>query len=97
MESARTFLWLTFGALCMFLFVEWNEQSARTTFTAVEQNQRATPKTEYNDTAEASSSSFQDNLPTIDSNTVGVSEAVAQRSETAQLIAKEQTLWEPPC
>ena len=85
MESARTFLWLTFGALCMFLFVEWNEQSARTTFTAVEQNERATPKTEYNDTAEASSSSFQDNLPTIDSNTVGVSEAVAQRSETASL------------
>ena len=85
MESARTFLWLTFGALCMFLFVEWNEQSARTTFTAVEQNETATPKTEYSDTAEASSSSFQENLPTIDSNTVGVSETVAQRSETASL------------
>ena len=85
MESARTFLWLTFGALCLFLFIEWNEQGARTTFTAVEQNETATPKTEYSDTAEASSSSFQENLPTIDSNTVGVSETVAQRSETASL------------
>ena len=73
MESARTFLWLTFGALCMFLFIEWNQQNARTTLTAVEQNETATPKTEYSDNAEASSSSFQENLPTIDSNTVGVS------------------------
>ena len=85
MESARTFLWLTFSALCMFLFIEWNEQTARTTFTAIEQNETTTPKTEYSETVEASSSSFQEDLPTIDSNTAGVSETVAQRSETASL------------
>ena len=28
MESARTFLWITFGALCMFLVIEWNNKSA---------------------------------------------------------------------
>ena len=85
MESARTFLWLTFGALCMFLFVEWSEQNARIAPTVAEQNEIAAPKAEYSDNAEASSSSFQKNLPTIDNNTVGVSETVAQRSETASL------------
>jgi len=85
MESARTFLWLTFGALCMFLFIEWNEQSSRTTFAVAEQNETATPGTEYSDNAEASSSSFQENLPTIDSNIVRVLETAAKRSETTSL------------
>jgi YidC/Oxa1 family membrane protein insertase len=85
MESARTFLWLTFGALGMFLFIEWSEQSARTTFVETEQAKTDTAKKEYSDIAEASSSSFQENLPTIDSNTVGVSDTVPQRSETASL------------
>ena len=49
MESARTFLWLTFGALGMFLFIEWNEQSTRTTFAEVEQTETGTTKKEYND------------------------------------------------
>ena len=85
MESARTFLWLTFGALCMFLFVEWNEQNARTTPAKAELT--ATPSTtkEYNDNPGARSSSFQESLPTIDNNAVGLSEMVAQRSETTSL------------
>jgi len=85
MESARTFLWLTFGALCMFLFVEWNEQNARTTFAEAEQAATPTTTKEYNDNPEASSSSFQESLPTIDNNAVGLSEMVAQRSETTSL------------
>ena len=85
MESARTFLWLTFGALGMFLFIEWSEQNARTSFVEPEQAETGAPKKEYNDNAEASSSSFQENLPTIDSNTVGVTETVTQRLETTSL------------
>jgi len=85
MESARTFLWLTFGALCMFLFVEWNEQDARTTSAEAEQTATPTTTKEYNDNPEASSSSFQESLPTIDNNAVGLSEMVAQRSETTSL------------
>ena len=85
MESARTFLWLTFGALCMFIFIEWNEQNARTSFTGVEQTETRAPNKEYSDNAQASSSLFQENLPVIDNKTVGVSETIAQRSETAKI------------
>ena len=85
MESARTFLWLTFGALCMFLFVEWNEQNASTTFAEAEQATTPTTTKEYNDNPEASSSSFQESLPTINNNAVGLSEMVAQRAETTSL------------
>ena len=78
MESARTFLWLSFGALCLFLFVEWNEQNARTSFTEPDRLEtRATPN---ENNAESSSAAFQENLPTIDSKTVGVLEGVAQRA-----------------
>ena len=77
MESARTFLWLSFGALCLFLFVEWNEQNARTSFT--EPDRLETKATPNENNAESSSAAFQENLPTIDSKTVGVLEGVAQR------------------
>ena len=78
MESARTFLWLSFGALCLFLFVEWNEQNARTSFT--EPDRLETKATPNENNAESSSAAFQENLPTIDSKTVGVLEGVAQRA-----------------
>lgn len=78
MESARTFLWLSFGALCLFLFVEWNEQNARTSFT--EPDRLETKATPNENNAENSSAAFQENLPTIDSKTVGVLEGVAQRA-----------------
>ncbi len=69
----------------MFLFVEWNEQNASTTFAEAEQAATPTSTKEYNDNPEASSSSFQESLPTINNNTVGLSEMVAQRSETTSL------------
>ena len=78
MESARTFLWLSFGALCLFLFVEWNEQNVRTSFT--EPDRLETKATPNENNAESSSAAFQENLPTIDSKTVGVLEGVAQRA-----------------
>ena len=83
MESARTFLWLTFGALCLFLFVEWNEQKARTSFTGTSQAETKTPEKENN--AKTRSAEFQENLPTIDSKTTGIIETVAQRAETTTL------------
>ena len=87
MESARTFLWLSFGALCLFLFVEWNEQNARTGFTEADRSEAiATPK---ENNAESSSAAFQENLPTVDNKTVGVLEGVApsaaQKVETTTL------------
>ena len=78
MESARTFLWLSFGALCLFLFVEWNEQNARTSFT--EPDRLETKATPNENNAESSSAAFQENLPTIDNKTAGVLEGVAQRA-----------------
>ena len=78
MESARTFLWLSFGALCLFLFIEWNEQNTRTSFT--EPDRLETKATPNENNAESSSAAFQENLPTIDSKTVGVLEGVAQRA-----------------
>ena len=65
MESARTFLWLTFSALCVFLFIEWSNQDKAL---ELESNQESpTPRgLEQNlNTSDESSESFQENLPSI--------------------------------
>ena len=65
MESARTFLWLTFSALCVFLFIEWNNQG--TALEIVSNQQNPTPRTlqQNLNTSDQSSESFQENLPRI--------------------------------
>ena len=86
MESARTFLWLTFGALIMFLFIEWNNQGR---IGAPETNQETNLMEAPTDTtpdAQISSESFQENLPSISSNnTVMTPDTVSRKLETISL------------
>ena len=86
MESARTILWLAVGALSMFLFIEWNEQNQRASFSATEETPQERPEKQYSDNAESSSSSFQSNLPSItNSESVVSTENSAERPETTTL------------
>jgi len=86
MESARTILWLAVGALSMFLFIEWNEQNQRASFSATEETPQERAEKQYSDNAESSSSSFQSNLPSItNSESVVSTENSAERPETTTL------------
>ena len=86
MESARTFLWLTFGALSMFLFIEWNNQGPGL---QVENQQNVATKnttTEMQNYADESSTSFQQNLPSINaSEAVTETTPLDKRSETTTI------------
>ena len=86
MESARTFLWLTFVALCMFLFIEWNDQSRRAAIeTKPEPSSIQAPDENVYD-AQFSSESFQENLPSISTNSnIDTLAAVSRKSETISL------------
>ena len=80
MESARTFLWLTFSALCVFLFIEWNNQGTAPEFESNQENPASRKLQQNPNTSDQSSESFQDNLPSINAG-----ELVAN---TNNLIAK---------
>ncbi len=86
MESARTFLWLTCGALLMFLFIEWSDQGTPpVSETRQESNLIQTPADSAPD-AQVSSESFQDNLPSISKNkSILMPDKVSLKSETISL------------
>ena len=86
MESGRTFLWLTLGALCMFLFIEWSDQSRSVAIDKKPEISSTQPPIENVSDAQFSSESFQENLPSIStkSNT-GSPSAVSRKTETINL------------
>ena len=59
MESARTFLWLTFSALCVFLFIEWNNQGTALEFEGSQENPVPRALQQNPNTSDQSSESFQ--------------------------------------
>ena len=83
MESARTFLWLTCGVLIMFLFVEWNDQGrGQPPETPQESSLMQAPADSASD-PQISSESFQDDLPSISSNSGVITPiTTSNRSET---------------
>lgn len=84
MESARTFLWLTFGALSMFLFIEWNNQGPA--LQIENQQKAASTTTEIQNYADESSASFQQNLPSINASETLTDPAPADKiSETTTI------------
>ncbi len=77
MESARTFLWLTFSALCVFLFIEWSNQGTALELERNQESQSPRVLDQNLNTSDESSESFQENLPSIN---------------TGQLVAKTNNL-----
>ncbi len=86
MESARTFLWLTLGALCMFLYIEWNDQNGQEELQiSLDKNQFLAPA-DIATEAQNRSESFQENLPNITSDSgVSTPNTVSRKSETITL------------
>ena len=58
MESARTFLWLTFSALCVFLYIEWSNQDIALGYDSNQENPAQELGQTLN-TSDESSESFQ--------------------------------------
>ena len=86
MESARTFLWLTCGVLCMFLFIEWNDQSRGTPAETTNEANIIQSPADNASGAFLSSESFQDDLPSISANnSVITPNTTSSRSETITL------------
>ena len=86
MESARTFLWLTFSALCVFLLIEWNNQATVLEFESSEQS--PTPRALQQNLigSDQSSESFQENLPSIiTGEPVGITNKPKPKSETSTI------------
>ena len=83
MESARTFLWLTCGALCMFLYIEWNNQGRSVDSEIIQETNLNQATTDIMPDAQISSESFQENLPSISANnSVITPNTTSSRSET---------------
>ena len=87
MESARTFLWLTFGALIMFLFIEWNNQGPA--LQIENQQKAASTTTEIQNYADESSASFQQNLPSINASETVTDTAPANKASETTTISND--------
>ena len=87
MESARTFLWLTFGALSMFLFIEWNNQDPGLQVERQQNPARTSPTIEKLDNADESSVSFQQDLPSINASEADTGTASADISSETTTIS----------
>ena len=83
MESARTFLWLTFSALCVFLYIEWSNQDTALGYDSNQENPAPRGLRQTLNTSDESSESFQENLPSINSGElVAKTNNISERSET---------------
>ena len=86
MESARTFLWLTCGALLMFLFIEWNDQGGPPVSETSQESSLMQAPADTAPDAQVSSESFQDNLPSISKNKSTITlDKASLKSETISL------------
>ena len=86
MESARTFLWLTFSALCVFLFIEWSNQDTALELERNQESQSPRGLDQNLNTSDESSESFQENLPSINTGElVAITNNIRERSETSTI------------
>ena len=86
MESARTFLWLTFSALCVFLYIEWSNQDTALGYDSKQENPAPRGLEQTLNTSDESSESFQENLPSINSGElVAKTNNISERSETTTI------------
>ena len=86
MESARTFLWLTFSALCVFLYIEWSNQDTALGYDSKQENPAPRGLEQTLNTSDESSESFQENLPSINSGElVAKTNNIRERSETTTI------------
>ena len=86
MESARTFLWLTFSALCVFLYIEWSNQDTALGYDSNQENPAPRGLGQTLNTSDESSESFQENLPSINSaELVAKTNNIRDRSETTTI------------
>ncbi|MBI73301.1 MAG: membrane protein insertase YidC [Gammaproteobacteria bacterium] len=86
MESARTFLWLTFSALCVFLYIEWSNQDTALGYDSNQESTAPRGLEQTLNTADESSESFQENLPSINSGKlVANTNNLKDKSETSTI------------
>ena len=86
MESARTFLWLTFSALCVFLYIEWSNQDTALGYDSNQENPAPRGLGQTLNSSDESSESFQENLPSINSGElVAKTNNISERSETTTI------------
>ena len=86
MESARTFLWLTFSALCVFLYIEWSNQDTALGYNSNQESPAPRRLEQTLNTSDESSESFQENLPSINSGElVSKTNNIRERSETTTI------------
>jgi YidC/Oxa1 family membrane protein insertase len=86
MESARTFLWLTFSALCVFLFIEWNNQATVLEYESNQQSPTSRALQQNVIGSDQSSELFQENLPSIITDEpLGKTNNLKAKSETSTI------------
>ena len=86
MESARTFLWLTFSALSVFLYIEWSNQDTALGYDSNQQSPAPSGLGQTLNTSDESSESFQEHLPNINSGELAAkTNNLKHRSETTTI------------